>query len=396
MSILDKLETASFREIPFLVPDETSARGGRKKVVHEFINSDRRAVEDQGAYQDVYRIKGIITDSDGQYFERRNALINALKRPDAGILSHPFFGKISVIPDKYALRQSFSELGRADFDITFYRAEEKVEPLPDAFTEFNVEAAQETVVECSGRVIVDAFKVSRKYPFNFTASVNTLDKIAAAFDSATRTFQRQLNEIDAFSQSLRNFRNSILRLVQLPNQLVASLNNLFDSALDLAATPEEAFLTLEKFFPFGDDDPFIPQTTFERIEKLRNRTLLNQYIQVGALALAYNQAADIDFFTIREIDVYAGKLNAQYDKVYPNLTNNHLASELANLRTIANEFLDRRRLNVKRIVAFETGPTTIQALNYSLYGNLDDAERLAALNGVKDTDFVSGTLELFR
>jgi prophage DNA circulation protein len=392
----ENLDSASFRDVPFLIPAELSTEGGRKKVVHEFVNSNRRAVEDLGRYQKVFRIRGIITNNDGQYFERRNALINALEKSTAGVLSHPFFGKIKVVPDKYTVTESFSSLGRADFSMKFFRAEDRIAPLADAFTAFNVRNQEEVVIEFVGEEIVEKFRVSAAFPFNFSASTNLLEKIGNEFDSITNTFQRGLAEIDNFSRELIDFRNSILRLVNLPQQLVNSMTNLYNSVVLLAETPAEAFLTLEKFFPFGDTDPLIPLTTAERIEKLANRTLLNQFMQVGALALAYERTVNIDFFTIREIDVYSEKLNAQYNKVFPGLTNEDLASALTELRVTANEFLDIQRLNVKKIVDFETGPTTAQALTYRLYGSVDDAERLALLNDIKDVDFVSGQVEVFR
>lgn len=395
-SLHERLDTASFRGVPFSIPAEVSTTGGRKKVVHEFVNSDRRVVEDQGRYQKVFSVRGIITDADFQYLERRNALINALEKPDAGVLSHPFFGKINVVPDKYTISESFRELGRAVFEMTFYRAEDKIRPLPDAFTEFNVEAQNEQVIEFVGAEIIEKFKVARQFPFNFSAATSKLEAIAAEFDRVTTTFRRQLDEIDAFTKVLTDFRNSIRRLVNLPNELVASLNSLLDAAIALTETPREAFLTLEKFFPFGINDPVIPQTTFERIERLANRTLLNQYVQTTALSSAYNQSAKIDFFTVREIDSFWAKLEGQYSAIYSTLTNNDLASQLRTLRSLTNEFLDIQRVNVKKIVAFSTQPTTAQELTFRLYGNLDDYSRILALNSIKDVDFIAGDLEIFR
>ncbi|MGD8499274.1 MAG: DNA circularization N-terminal domain-containing protein [Phycisphaerales bacterium] len=395
-SIAEKLEQASFKGVPFGVPDETRTRGGRKTVTHEFVNSDKRVVEDLGLFQKIFTIPGVVTNSDDQYFARRNALINALEEPGEGVLSHPFLGKFTAVAKRYDLVERFTELGRADFSMTFERAQDRIEPLPDAFTIFNVKSRQETVLAATGDEVANKFEVSRPFPFNFTAATNKLQAIGAAFDFVTTTFDRALGEIDTFAQILTDFRNDILRLVNLPQQLVNSLTNLYDSAVALAQTPKEAFQTLERFFGFGDDDPEIPQTTFERIERLANRTLLNQFMQVGALSFAYERAANIDFFTVREIDLFAEKLEAQYDKVFPGLTNNDLANDLTDLRVTTNEFLDIQRLNVKKIVDFETGPTTLQALAYQLYGSVEDFERLASLNDIKDTDFVSGDIEVFR
>lgn len=395
-SILEELKKASFRGVPFLVPDETRTKGGRKTVTHEFVNSDRRVVEDLGLFQKIFTIPGIVTNSDGRYFAKRNALINALEKPGPDILNHPFLGNFKVVAKQYDLDERLTALGRADFSMTFERADERIEPLPDAFTASNVKSRQEVVLTATGDEVANKFEVSQAFPFNFTAATNKLEAIGTAFDFVTTTFDRALGEIDTFAQILTDFRNNILRLVNLPRQLVNSLTNLYDSAVSLAQTPQEAFQTLEKFFGFGDDDTEIPQTTFERIERLTNQTLLNQFMQIGALAFAYERTANIDFFTIREIDLFSEKLETQYNKIFPTITNNDLANDLTELRVTTNEFLDIQRLNVKKIFDFETGPTTLQALAYKLYGEVEDFERLVSLNDIKDVDFISGDLEIFR
>jgi prophage DNA circulation protein len=395
-SIFTQLDTASFKGVPFLIPDETSTRGGRKTVTHEFVNSNKRVVEDLGLFRKVFEIKGIINNSDGQYFLKRNALLKVLDEGGEGILSHPFFGKVTVVADQYSVVERFKELGRADFSMKFKRANDKADLLPDAFTGPTVSAQKDVVVVFIGDEVVNNFRVRPAFPFNFSAVTTQLEAIGAAFDAVTTTFDRQLGEINEFTRVLNDFRNNTLSLAQSPQRLVNSLTNLYDAADALAQTPEEAFQTLEKFFVFGDDAPEIIPTTAELIERSANRKLLNQFMQVGALAFAYENASNIDFFTIREIDLFSAKLDAQYDKVFPELTNNDLASSLTELRVITGEFLDIQRLNVKKIIEFETGPTTLQELSYRLYGSVDDFERLASLNDIKDVDFISGSYEVFR
>ncbi len=395
-SIFNQLDTASFKGVPFLIPNETSTKGGRKTVTHEFVNSNKRVVEDLGLFQKVFDIKGIVNNSDGQYFLKRNALLNVLDEGGEGILSHPFFGKVRVVAGQYRVVERFKELGRADFSMKFERANDTADLLPDAFTGASVSAQKKVVVKFIGDEVVNNSRVRPAFPFNFSAVTKQLEAIGAAFDAVTTTFDRQLGEIDEFTRVLNDFRNNILRLAQSPQRLVNSLTNLYDTADALAQTPEEAFQTLEKFFVFGDDFPEIIPTTAELVERSANRKLLDQFMQVGALAFAYDSASKIDFFTIREIDLFSAKLDAQYDKVFPELTNNDLASSLTELRVITGEFLDIQRLNVKKIVAFETRPTTLQALSYRLYGSVDDSQRLASLNDIKDVDFISGSLEVFR
>jgi hypothetical protein len=178
--------------------------------------------------------------------------------------------------------------------------------------------------------------------------------------------------------------------------LASAIDGLIDASVSLSETPEEAVLTLEKLFTFGDDFPFIPLIVAERIERARNQDLLTRYMQIGALSYAYEQAANIDFFTIREIDEFAAKLNAQYNKVFPTIINASAGLRLQELRNLTSEFLDIQRLNAKKIVEIDVQPTTAQALIYQNYGSLDLYERFINLNGIKDPGFVSGTVEIFR
>ena len=394
-SLLPELDQWSFKGVPFLVKS-TRTSGGRKTATHEFVDSSKRVVEDLGLLQKTFSLEAIIDNADGQYFLKRNALINALEEGGAGVLIHAFFGKLNVVAKPYTLREKIDELGAAFFDLTFERADDIIAPLPDAFTRSNIAELQVVALDNVAADIENNLGVSNAFPFNFTAVSNLLEGVGNQFDSITQTFDRALDEINNFAATLTNFRNNILRLVNLPAQMSATLKNLYNSAVALAQTPEEAFLTLEKNFTFGDDFDAINPTTFERIERLRNQELLTVFMQAGALAFAYERTSAIDFFTIREIDLYAQKLNAQYNKVIPSITNNDTAKSFQDLRSVTNEFLDIQRLNVKKIVDFDTQSIPAQVLAYKLYGSVDDYEKLVELNSIKDVDFVSGPIEVFR
>lgn len=397
--ILEGLDEWSFKGVTFLGV-ETSTTGGRKTVTHEFVNSNRREVEDLGLQQKIFSLRAVISNKDGQYFAKRNALINALEEGGQGVLIHAFLGRFDVVAKPYTLTERISELGAALFDLTFERAEDQIIPLPDAFTLSNITELRTDTLDALSAEFEAAppqgFRVSQPFPFNFTAVTEVLDAIGNAIEAVTKIFNRALAEIDDFAATLNDFRNNIRRLVNLPGQLVSSLTNLISSVVALAETPEEATLTLEKLFEFGDDFPLINPITAERIERLQNRDLLTGFMQIGALAYAYEQAANIPFFTVREIDSFSNKLNAQFNKVFPTITDQNIAATLQNLRNTTNEFLDIQRLNVKKIVEIITPEQPAQILAYQLYGSVDNFKRLVGLNSLKDVDFASGAIEVFR
>lgn len=395
-SILEELDEWKLEGVPFLVRRPATTKGGRKTATYEFINSSKRVVEDLGLLQKTFQLEGIISNTDGQYFLKRNALINTLETEGTKVLSHAFFGKFIVVPRPYSLVESVANLGEAVFNMTFDRAEDRIEPLADAFTQSKIEELKQVSLNAFKENVADNYKNSPSFPFNFTVATAYLEGLANQFDEITSTFNRALSEIDNFSEQLNDFRNSILQLVNLPGQLALTLENLYASAVSLAETPAEAFLTLEKFFDFGEDLPGIIPTTFELLERLRNQELLNFFIQGSALSYAYSQVASITFFTVREIDDYLAKLEKQYNKIFPLITNRTAALSLQNLRNTANEFLNAQKINVKKIVDFSTQTIPAQVLVYSLYGSVDNYERLVQLNVIKDPSFVSGQIEVFR
>jgi len=152
------------------------------------------------------------------------------------------------------------------------------------------------------------FRVSIDFPFNFTAITGVLNAIGSAIGTITKTFDRVRGEINNFAAILNDFRNNIRRLINLPGELIASLDNLISSVVSLTEIPGEAVLTLEKLFVFGDDFAEIIPITAERIERKQSRDLLSGFMQMGALAYAYEQTSNIEFFTVREIDTFSDKL----------------------------------------------------------------------------------------
>lgn len=132
MSWRDKLEKASFRGIPFFI-DTTESQFGRKNIFHTFPFSDKTFVEDTGKDTDQFTLNGYViqsTSNDFNYFDDRDKLINALRGEGAGILIHPFLGKITVaLAGKVNMSESFKEGGMARFTMPFKEVEQDLSTI---------------------------------------------------------------------------------------------------------------------------------------------------------------------------------------------------------------------------------------------------------------------------
>lgn len=116
---LPGLLPASFRGIPFFVPD-TSIEVGRRIAEHLFPGIDPAAYDDFGLSPELIDISGMIVGDD--YIVQAQLLRAAFNTAGPGTLIHPWFGPMSVILEQPA-EISFSafELRVMRFNATFKR-----------------------------------------------------------------------------------------------------------------------------------------------------------------------------------------------------------------------------------------------------------------------------------
>lgn len=99
----DDYQQASFRGVPFLVPENTGPFG-RNAVEHLYPDSEQHYVEDNGKLLRKYSFPAILHGNDvkSQFL----ALQSAIETPGPGTLMHPNFGAV------------FVQMGECSFDIT--------------------------------------------------------------------------------------------------------------------------------------------------------------------------------------------------------------------------------------------------------------------------------------
>ena len=103
MSVLEQLQPASFRGIPFLVNAETKT-GGKKTVTHEYVGSDKRFTEELGLLPPSFSIEAVIHGNEA--ISTRLLLEDALDEPGLGILVHPVYGAIEVKSTIYSVNSN--------------------------------------------------------------------------------------------------------------------------------------------------------------------------------------------------------------------------------------------------------------------------------------------------
>ena len=114
-----RMQSASFRGVPFRVESE-SGTAGRRKQVFEYPQRDEPLVEDLGCKPRDIKLTAFVVGAD--CLEQRDKLLDALNAPGPGELIHPWFGSMDVEITEVGWSHSTKEGGLVKFDIGCMRA----------------------------------------------------------------------------------------------------------------------------------------------------------------------------------------------------------------------------------------------------------------------------------
>lgn len=394
MSVLQQLLPASFRGVQFYATS-SSMESGRKQVTHEFPNSDRRFVEDLGRFQNIYRFNALITGTGADYTANKNALIQALEQEGIGLLVHPFFGTVSVVAKQFTVEENISRLGEAIFSLTFEKAEAALVPIGNSVNLSNLDIISDNVLDVLSTDIGSLFSLANGFPNNFTDAINLVNQIANAFRFNSRSFTQAPSSINTFNTTLNQYSNNANQLITNPPVLGQQTVNLFKETDNVIQTPTEKVVVYEKFYDFNNNQERVPPTTFERIQRQNNRDVLNGTIQAGSLVQSYRAATQIEFEDIRQLEQTQDILEEQYQQVILNPTiSDNTKVALQELRNEARLFFESERLNVNQIDTITTNTQPLTVLAYQYYGDVDQVDKLAALNKVRNNGFVEGEFDI--
>jgi len=388
--IIDELYEASYKGAVFRIKS-SSIDGGRKDIKHEFPNSDQQNIEDLGRKNRSYNITGFI--SEPNYTQKKNKLLSALEQGGTGLLVHPFFGNIENIAARnYSLSESISEVGEATFSMNFEVSGTDGLPSIDTSSKAIVSASNFALQESMEQSIVNYYGVT--FPNVFTDAEAMLGRSLEYFDDKTKIISKVSSSIDYYSGLVSDFADNKLVLVGDVYQLVDSVSTLYSTVNGLYSSYESSFEVFRAFFDFDDDlTPTPDLVTASIIEKDQNRAVMKSYMQAAALGYAYENAANIEYATVDDLNSTASILEAQFDKVSQQLTGDQL-SALSDLRTNTQSLFDDIKLNVNQVVTVKAAKVPARVLAFTYYGNDNFGENIVNLNENDNVSFFEGDVKV--
>lgn len=207
----DELHPASFRGVPFHV-DSDSMPVGRRTQVHEYPQRDKPLVEDLGRVTREIKMAAFVIGED--FLIKRDDLLNALDKPGAGELIHPWYGRLMVTATGCSVGHERREGGMARFDLVFVEDGEKGFPAGVPNTARQLEESSETLLQSAIRRYKEAMAVVNRARLAVVVLQNGIAGVQAAIAQELRQLTGLVSSVEALADMLINAPGNFSAMVR--------------------------------------------------------------------------------------------------------------------------------------------------------------------------------------
>lgn len=385
----DRFREGSFRGVGFFI-ESHQLSGGRRKQDREFARRDVGNSEDLGRRLKQFSIEVLVIGDD--YFDQRDALIEAIEAPGSGELIHPYLGTLNVQAGEYTLTETKREQRIARFTIAFTEAGRP--RFPDQVEDDLSKASENagTVKDDSKSFFETVFSVANQPAFVVEAAS---DAIEAVLDFADDAVKKVTDPIDNFTFAISNLKADIQDLLDKPGELADRLQASFDSLLDeFADEPETAERVFGNFTTLEEDDSFVPVVgdTPSRQKQQENQDAVLQLTQRLTLSNQAQAAVEVDFLStdaaLKSRDAIVQGFDGQLSNV-----DDELFQSIKDLQSSLTKAIPRIGTSELLTLRFnKTLPALVIA--HGEFEDLDKETEIVEQNAVEHPGFVPGGEEI--
>lgn len=207
----DQLHPASFRGVPFHV-DSDSMPAGRRTQTHEYPQRDKPLVEDLGRVTREIKLAAFVIGEDC-YFQRDN-LLNALDKPGAGELVHPWYGRLTATATVCSVSHERREGGMVRFDLVFVEDGEKGFPAGVPNTARQLEDSSESLLESAIARYKATMAVVNRARLAVVALQNGVAGVQMAIASELRQLTGLVSSVEALADMLINAPGNFAAMIR--------------------------------------------------------------------------------------------------------------------------------------------------------------------------------------
>jgi prophage DNA circulation protein len=389
----DSLKPASFRRVPFEVLSDNAAFG-RRTVRHDYPERAEPYIEDMGKAAREFSIDAYVIGDD--YAIKRDNLISACETKGAGVLVHPYYGRVTVtLVGPCKPKHSMSDGRMCVFSLSFVRAGKVAFPgtANDRFTRTVTAAGAAISTAISKFAVLWTIAGAANY------AVDHARECVGRVSDAVSNIKAQARKMSAFAKKVGNLTAEVDLLMLAPADLAHSILDIasFDFGGGVLTNPYNVPAKIEDFrevvqlFGYGADDVLPIGTSPSTLAMIQNQTALSQYVQVLAVALAARVAADIEFTSYNEASETQATILDKAESLMETTTDDALYQALQDMRAELVKNIEARSEGLARIVSHVPNQTVPSLrLSYDLYGSIDMESDLVARNRLRNPCMVAG------
>jgi prophage DNA circulation protein len=368
---------------------------GRKVVVHDFIYSNSRYVEDMGKSAPIYNLKVEIQETSGFSYKRVNKLFTqAIETAGICVLSHPTEGRKNVvIVDANQTQDIIAQNGIANWNISFFEASLNNFPQTTAGNRNLLNRISDNINAFSEAALgaIDSFVEDAEI---FFQAKDTLEDITGIIGDAVGTINGIADEISSFVAEIQIFENSITQLLLTPTNLGIRFTNLFGAMSQV--TDNFSDMSDVSYLIFGQGknrDKFNGNSSVINSLRTNNQAVYN-VVDAQCLTIACLSSANIGFESQEQVQEYINRLNKAFNSIDVDNFDEDLYYELQNMIIATKQYLDTLRISLPFNVSITTNSVPAMVLAYKLYGDGRRADEIVSNNFIEDPAFVSGTINV--
>ena len=286
MSWIDKLQDASLRGIPFKV-EEDEATFGRRVQVHEYPNRDKPWAEDLGRATRRFSIQAYLIGDD--FFEQRNRLIEAIEKPGACTLVHPFYGEMTItVDDAVRISHSLSEGRMCRVSFSFIEAGELSFPTAGLATGQKLSSS----VSFLDDAISSAFGAFGMDGMPDFLQDGVLDEASGMFSNVTSAFQYVDSGISAASRLLQGDLSVLLKPPSSGMSFVNRLQTMWRAGSRLTGNASDLKAMIKGLTGVTVDSGLAPRGVWNTDSKTaQTQTIQRNYVAQAVRTTAISEAA---------------------------------------------------------------------------------------------------------
>ncbi|MEJ1411078.1 MAG: DNA circularization N-terminal domain-containing protein [Candidatus Sedimenticola sp. (ex Thyasira tokunagai)] len=383
MAWRDNLRQGKFRDAEFVIESDGMSFG-RRNELHEYPQRDKPYVEDLGRKAREFNVACYVIGPD--YMAARDTLIEALEKPGAGTLVHPFMGTMRVSVRNARKRESTRDGGMARFTIIFVESGENTRPDAVIDTRQVIDTKADEAIATVAEDFAKSFSTEDVPEFVRNGALDDLNSAIDSIDNAIAS----IPGMEALGLDLSSLSGDLPGLISTPSSLAGRFTGLLGSLKGKVTSPLNSLASLRGLFSFGDDLPSVATTTPSRTIQAANQGAVTALIRRSTLTEATRATAAVEYDNYTQAITTRNELAELLD-VEMETADDSVYQALADLRVALVRDIADRGTQLPRI-SHHTPAITLPALvvAHQVYGDAGRDADLITRNRIRHPGFVSG------